>query len=130
MADAPPPDSTETQFISAAEVSVAELATFRAAVTDKLPTHRSPPAIVAQRGLSGPPVVLLPLDEPLKAGWRTSELWMKLAALALSAAFASGKMTDSTTLALAGMAASVLTAAGYAVTRTWLKTAAVKAGAP
>ena len=56
-------------------------------------------------------------------GWRTSEFWLKIAAITLSALFASGLLTSNTALAIAGMAASILGALGYTVSRTLVKTA-------
>jgi len=61
---------------------------------------------------------------PVKPGWQTSEFWLKIAAIALSALFASGALTNNTALAIAGMAASILGALGYTVSRTLVKTAA------
>lgn len=69
--------------------------------------------------------VTVPPPAPPKAGWRTSEFWLKVAALALSTVFASGVLTSSTALAIAGMAATVLTALGYTVSRTMVKIAGV-----
>lgn len=62
-----------------------------------------------------------------KPGWRTSEFWKGVAAMVLSALFASGAITNSTVLALAGIAASVLTSMGYMVSRGMVKSAAAKA---
>ncbi len=56
-----------------------------------------------------------------KPGWQTSEFWLKLAALLLTAAYASGVMTDNTVLAVAGIAATILGALGYTVSRTIAK---------
>lgn len=61
---------------------------------------------------------------PVRPGWQTSEFWLKIAAIALSALFASGALTNNTALAIAGMAASILGALGYTVSRTLVKTAA------
>jgi hypothetical protein len=60
---------------------------------------------------------------PVKAGYRTTEFWMKCAALVLTAIFASGALTNSTALAIAGISATVLTALGYTVSRTLVKNA-------
>lgn len=60
---------------------------------------------------------------PVKPGYKTTEFWLKLAALLLSTLFASGVMTSNTVLAVAGVAASILTALGYAVTRAMVKAA-------
>lgn len=62
---------------------------------------------------------------PVKPGYRTTEFWLSLAALLLSSLFASGVLTNSTALAIAGMAATVLTAAGYKVSRTLVKNASM-----
>lgn len=61
----------------------------------------------------------------VKPGWKTTELYFKLAAAALSVLFASGVFTSDRTLAIAGIVASVLTAMGYTVSRTLVKTAGV-----
>jgi len=61
---------------------------------------------------------------PVKPGYRTTEFWLKIAAIALSALFASGALTSNTALGIAGMAASMLGALGYTVSRTLVKTAA------
>lgn len=58
---------------------------------------------------------------PAKPGWQTSELWLSLAATLLSFFFASGAITNSTVMAIAGIAATVLTALGYQVSRTLVK---------
>lgn len=60
-----------------------------------------------------------------KPGYQTSEFWLKVAAMLLSALYASGVLTSSTALAVAGIAATVLTALGYTVARTMVKTAAL-----
>lgn len=72
-----------------------------------------------------PPTTSSPPAEPttIKPGWKTTEFWLALAATALSALYASGAMTNSTALAIAGIAATVLTALGYKVTRALVKTA-------
>ncbi len=62
---------------------------------------------------------------PPKPGYKTTEFWLKIGALALSAVFASGALTNNTALAIAGIAATVLTALGYTVSRTVLKAAAL-----
>ena len=72
--------------------------------------------------MAGPGEIVSPaLPEP---GWRTSEFWLKLAALALTVLYASGVLTNSTALAIAGMAAAILGALGYTVSRTMVKSAA------
>ena len=57
----------------------------------------------------------------MKPGYKTTEFWFKLAAVALSAVFASGALTSSTTMAIAGIAATMLGALGYTVSRTLVK---------
>lgn len=56
-----------------------------------------------------------------KPGYKTSEFWLKLAALVLTALYASGAMTNNTALAIAGIAATILGALGYTVSRTLVK---------
>lgn len=57
-------------------------------------------------------------------GWKTTEFWLKLAALLLTAMYASGAVTNNTALAIAGIAATILGALGYTVARAWVKAAA------
>ncbi len=57
-----------------------------------------------------------------KPGWKTSEFWLKLAALLLSVVFASGALTGhDTALQILGIASSMLGALGYTGARTFLK---------
>jgi hypothetical protein len=58
---------------------------------------------------------------PVKPGFRTSEFWLKIAAMLLTALFASGAVTNNTVLAVAGIAASMLGALGYTVARSLVK---------
>lgn len=60
---------------------------------------------------------------PAKPGFYTSEFWLKVAAMLLTALFASGALTNSTALAIAGIAATILGALGYTVSRTMVKNA-------
>lgn len=70
------------------------------------------------------------MADPQKPGYRTSEFWLALAAMLLSALFASGAIpTDGPANAVAGIVASVLTALGYTVTRTGIKAAAARGNA-
>lgn len=62
--------------------------------------------------------------EPTKPGFKTSEFWLKVGAMALTAAYASGALTNNTALAIAGIAATILGALGYTVSRTMIKAAA------
>lgn len=64
-----------------------------------------------------------PKPQPVKPGFRTTEFWLHLAAVLLSALFASGALTNDRVLAIAGVAASVLTALGYGVQRSAIKRA-------
>jgi hypothetical protein len=64
------------------------------------------------------------MPDPTKPGWKTSEFKLHVLAMALSALFASGLLTNSTALQIAGMAAAWLTAQGYTVSRTILKAGA------
>jgi len=89
-------------------------------VTTTSTTTTSPTAI------AGPGEVVSPaLPEP---GWRTSEFWLKVAAMVLTVLYASGALTTSTALAIAGMAAAILGALGYTVSRGLVKAAASRAG--
>lgn len=72
--------------------------------------------------LVAPPVSVVPPPTP---GWKTSEFWKGIAAMALTAVFASGAITNNTVLAVAGIAAAWLTSLGYTVGRTMLKRASV-----
>jgi hypothetical protein len=60
---------------------------------------------------------------PAKPGYKTSEFWLKVAAMTMTAVFASGALTNNTALAIAGIAASILGALGYTVSRTMVKNA-------
>jgi hypothetical protein len=64
---------------------------------------------------------------PVKPGYMTTEFWLTVVAFALSALYASGALTNSVALAIAGIAATVLGSLGYKVSRTLVKTAAVLA---
>lgn len=59
---------------------------------------------------------------PTKPGYKTSEFWLKLAAMAMTALFASGALTNNTAVTIAGIAATILGALGYTVSRTMVKT--------
>lgn len=59
---------------------------------------------------------------PVKPGYKTTEFWLSCAAMALSAAFASGALNNTEVL-IAGFAASVLVALGYSVSRAMVKSA-------
>jgi hypothetical protein len=59
---------------------------------------------------------------PPKPGWKTSELWLKVAAIALSALFASGVIPTSGPVAqVTAIAATMLGALGYTVARSYVK---------
>lgn len=60
--------------------------------------------------------------KPAKPGYKTTEFWLSLAAMLLSAAWASGAISDGGTIdKVIGMVASVLTALGYTVARSKAK---------
>jgi len=63
------------------------------------------------------------------AGWKTTEFWLKLAAILLTTLLASGAITNDRVLAVAGMAAAMLGALGYTVSRTQVKVATARASA-
>lgn len=57
-----------------------------------------------------------------KPGFKTSEFWLSIAAVAIGGLQASGAFGDASTVGkLIGLAATVLGALGYTVSRTWLK---------
>lgn len=63
---------------------------------------------------------------PPRPGFKTSEFWLKVAAFALTALFASGVIPTSGTVAqVAAIAATMLGALGYTVSRTLVKNATV-----
>lgn len=57
----------------------------------------------------------------IRPGYRTTEFWLKLAALLLTALYASGAMTNDKVLAIAGIVGTILGALGYTVSRTMVK---------
>lgn len=64
------------------------------------------------------------MSERTKSGWRTTEFWLSLGALLLSAAYGSGVIPDDGPWAkLAGFGFVALTAAGYSVSRGMAKRA-------
>ena len=66
----------------------------------------------------------LSLATQAKAGYKTTEFWMKVAALALTVAFSTGLIhTTGTVATVAGIAATMLGALGYTVCRSWVKAA-------
>lgn len=59
----------------------------------------------------------------VKPGYKTTEFWLKIAAIALTAMFASGVIPTAGTAAnVAAIAATMLGALGYTVSRTFAKT--------
>jgi hypothetical protein len=62
---------------------------------------------------------------PPKPGYKTTEWWGHLAAMALTLVFASGILTNATEIQIAGIAAAWLGSFGYQVNRSWVKTSAV-----
>lgn len=77
--------------------------------------------------ITGPSeIISAALPEP---GWKTSEFWLKLAALALTALYASGVIPSVGPVATGmAIAATILGALGYTVGRSWVKAAASRAG--
>lgn len=61
---------------------------------------------------------------PVKPGWKTSEFSGHAAAMLLTLVFASGLLTSSTAIQIAGIAAAWLGSLGYTVNRTLLKAGA------
>jgi hypothetical protein len=63
-----------------------------------------------------------------KPGWKTSEFWLSLAAVAVGALLSAGVLAaDGTTYKIAAFVASALTALGYTWSRTAVKTAELAA---
>lgn len=63
---------------------------------------------------------------PVKPGYRTTEFWLKIAAFALTALFASGAIpTTGPVATVTAIAATMLGALGYTVSRTLVKNASV-----
>jgi len=59
---------------------------------------------------------------PAKAGYKTTEFWLSLAAMILGALFASGAISSGgTTDKIAGLVATILGSLGYTVSRTLVK---------
>lgn len=56
-----------------------------------------------------------------RPGYKTSEFYVALLAMALTALYASGALTNDTALAIAGIVATVLGKLGYTVSRTLVK---------
>ena len=66
----------------------------------------------------------LTLATGVKTGWKTSEFWLKAAAIVLTVLFSTGTIkTGGTAETVAGIAATILGALGYTVCRTWAKKA-------
>ena len=63
------------------------------------------------------------IEPAKKPGFRTSEFWLNVAAMVMTAVFSSGALTNSTALQIAGIVASILGALGYTVARTQAKKA-------
>lgn len=77
--------------------------------------------------MADPASLPVPADTPpapVTPGYKTTEFWLKIAAMLLTAAYASGALTNSTALSIAGIAATILGALGYTVARTMLKAGA------
>lgn len=67
-----------------------------------------------------------PIPAPTKPGYKTTEFWLKCAALLLTALFASGAIpTSGTAATIAAIAATMLGALGYTVSRSLVKAAGV-----
>ena len=77
-------------------------------------TDVQPPATIFPVTPTSPPAVT--------RGWKTSEFWCALAAMLVTALYASGVVpTTGTWAAVVAMVATVLTALGYTVSRTLIK---------
>ena len=57
-----------------------------------------------------------------KPGYKTTEFWLKMAAILLTALYASGVIpTSGPPAQITAIAATILGALGYTVSRTWVK---------
>lgn len=66
----------------------------------------------------------VPVPAPVKPGYLTTEFWLKVAATALTALFASGAIpTTGTAATVTAIIATMLGALGYTVSRTMAKAA-------
>lgn len=75
-------------------------------------------------------VIATPPPAPVKPGYLTTEFWLKVVALVLTALYASGAIpTSGTAATVAAIAATILGALGYTVARTFLKNGTVVAAA-
>lgn len=73
-----------------------------------------------------PPAIVGGTAPSTAPGWKTSEFWLKVAAMVLTALFASGVIpTAGIAAMIAAIAATMLGALGYTVSRTLVKTAGV-----
>lgn len=71
-------------------------------------------------------VTVATVTSPPKPGWQTSEFWLKIGALLLTALYASGVIpTSGTAATIAAISATLLAALGYTVSRTLVKLAGV-----
>ena len=62
------------------------------------------------------------ISPAVKPGWQTTEFWLKVAAILLTALFASGVIPTSGMAAqITAIAATILGALGYTVSRTMVK---------
>lgn len=84
------------------------------------------PDLTVPTASASPPA---PSAPPVKPGARTSEFWLHLAAVFLSALFASGLLTNNTAVQIAGIAGAMLGSFGYTVARSGVKQAASDAAA-
>lgn len=68
------------------------------------------------------PTVAVVAAPAVKPGYKTTEFWLKLAAIAMTALFASGAIpTTGTAATMTAIIATMLGALGYTVSRTMVK---------
>lgn len=124
--------SAPTRIMTAAEVADAELGVSRTATTDRLPASPTraiidslptptPTQMPIPIPIPGPCVVAPDPRRSLRRGWATSEHWLVVAAILLSAAYANGVIASDRMTAIAGIAATALGVLGYTASRTALK---------
>ena len=64
-----------------------------------------------------------------KAGVKSSEFWLSMAAVIVGGVLASGAVSNELALQVLGGAATLLAALGYSTSRAWVKSAEAKAEA-
>ena len=61
------------------------------------------------------------IPPPPTPGYKTTEFWLGVLAMLITAMYASGAVTDNTALSIAGIVSTILGALGYTVGRSVVK---------